>query len=286
MTDLVRLTDPREGADVIERVWRDAQPEEHLTVREVHRVLTADPGLVLATLDGTGVVAATRHSDGDVTRGHIRLLAVIESSRGRGTGGNLLHEAESWLIDGGATQIRWGAEVPWYLWPGIDSRWDPALSLATRAGYGRTGTAVNLALNTDFRLSASGSAPPQVHRLTSADRHRVAVARAMVARNWSPWLVEFDLAVESGTLFVAFVQDDPAGFMAHSTLRDGWLGPMGTDPRFRRRGIGAQVLAAACADLQQRGTQTAQIAWVGPVDYFLSLGARPSRTFVQLQRQV
>lgn len=286
MEPLLRLT----GADDIARslvdVWGRARPREPLTPAEVSRIIRADPGLVLATPSLSGIIAVTRRGSADAGRGHIRLLAVDPAQRRRGEASALLDAAQAWLIDQGASAIRWGAEAPWYLWPGIDSTWHEAVSLARYRGFRQTGQAVNLALATDFQ--APTPAGIVVDRLSRSPAHaaQVSAARAMVTRNWPPWLVEVDLAIDSGTLFVAFSGDAPLAFMAHSTLRHGWLGPMGTEPDHQRRGAGRAVLSAACADLAQRGVATAQIAWVGPVSYFTDLGARQCRTFLQMQMQL
>jgi len=286
MAPLVRLTDIEHAGGEVVEIWNRAQPQEPLSPSEVGRILAADPGLVLVTPDRSGVLAATLRSSTSGRRGHVRLIAVDDARRRQGVASQLLDAAIDWMVRQGATSLRWGAEAPWYLWPGIDAAWDAALALAAHRGARQTGEAVNLCLTTDFHIEPPAGVT--IERLTSAAHHAdmVAAARELVGRNWPPWLVEFDLAVESGTLFVAFAGSEPLAFMAHSTLRHGWLGPMGTDPEHQSRGVGAATMSAACADLAQRGVDTAQIAWVGPVSYFTRLGARPCRTFRQMAQEL
>lgn len=258
-------------ADVIASVWNQAQPSEPLTEPEIRRVLQHDPGVVIATDEG--VIAATAHEG----RGHIRLLAVVPRARRRGLGWALLNTAEQWLWDQGVASLQWGAEIPYYLWPGVDRDWTAAVELATKAGYACVGTAVNMSIRTDLEVPAV----LPVHRIAE-EGARVHAVRKFVHDNWAVWLPEVDLAVQQGTLFAAFDDDRPVGFMAHSTLRRGWLGPMGVDESYRRQGIGAVLLQAACADLADRAFPTAQIAWVGPTDYFARLGATACRTFLRM----
>lgn len=271
--DMLRCMDVLTARDAgrIARIWNRAQPSEALTEGEIHRILHHDPGVVLTT--GPGVVAATARAG----RGHIRLLAVMPEVRHRGHGRALLDAAENWLGARGTTTLVWGGEIPYYLWPGLDQDWTAATHLALAAGYESRATAVNMTITTNLQ------APPTlpVIQITGQDPRWRAVEE-FVADNWQAWLIELGLAGEQGTLFVAFDGDRPVSFMAHSTLRQGWLGPMGTDAAYRGRGIGASVIQAACADLASRGFSTAQIAWVGPTDYFARLGATRSRTFLRL----
>ncbi len=285
MKPLLRLTGSEHTAGAIVDVWGRAQQHEVLTLPDVTRVLVADPGLVLATPSLSGIIAVTLRHSGGKTRGHVRLVAVDAAEQRRGQATGLLDAAEAWFAEQGASSIRWGAEAPWYLWPGIDNDWRPAMTLARDRGYRCTAEAVNLSVATDFRAPTPTGV--EVERLSADPVHaaHVSTARAMVAQHWASWLVEFDLAVESGTLFVAFADAAALAFVAHSTLRQGWIGPMGTSPQHRRHGVGAALLSAACADLSERGISTAQIAWVGPVSYFTKLGARPHRTFVQVEKQ-
>jgi GNAT superfamily N-acetyltransferase len=255
----------------ISELWNRAQPAEPLTATELTTILDLDPGIVLST--DTGVVATTTRAD----RGFIRLLAVAPEARNRGQGRALLTAAEAWLTDHGVTTIRWGSEIPYYLWPGLDEAWKPAVTLATTSGYTCTGTALNMTIHTD--LDAPKTLP--VHRIGDRDP-RITATRRLIQDNWAPWLTEVNLAATSGTLFVAFDGDRAVSFMAHSTLRRGWLGPMGTDPDYQGRGIGTSVLQATCADLASRGFETAEIAWVGPTDYFARFGATRSRTFLAM----
>lgn len=266
--------------------WKRSQATEPLSPADVSRILTVDPGLILATPSKSGVIAVTLRNSGGVVRGHIRLLAVDASHKQQGEASGLLDFAEAWLAAHGASVVRWGAEVPWYLWPGIDTSWHAAVTLARARGYRQTGEAVNLSLATRFRASTPSRVG--VAQLSQAPQHaaRVTAARAMVAHHWEPWLVEFDLAVAAGTLFVAIVQDTPVAFLAHSTLRRGWIGPMGTAPQYQGQGIGAALLSAVCSDLTARGVATAEITWVGPVAYFTRLGARRYRTFAQMEKSI
>lgn len=297
----------RDAIPALAALWAASSPES-VVPEELARTVGDGEGIVLADPGAAGAVAATarRTAAGEVT-GHIRLIVVRPSARRQGVGRRLLGAAEEWLRSRGATTVRFGADLPRYLWPGIDVTDLATQSLALSAGYAPTGCILNLSLDTGFRAPVpagvrvgrlpparrSGGAeevesaavradPAAVHPDPAAAADAV---RALVARCWPAWGTEVDLALDAGTLCAAMVGGDVAapaqavGFCAHSTLRIGWIGPLGTDPAYEGRGIAAAVLAATCADLARGGRSRAEVAWVGPLGWFADRGATTSRVF-------
>ena len=291
-------------------LWNLSAPDEPLTADELAGVCFDDPGVVLATPDGAGVVAVVvrRHErpaqrphapavathavaepdggqpNGDVVVGHVRLVTVHPESRRRGLGAWLVRAAEQWMVAQGASVSVLAAEAPIYLWPGVDASNIAAQCLAESTGYRSTGSEINMALTSAFRAPAPDAVV--VRRLT--DDRDVAAARSLVEATWPQWLVEFDLGVAAACVHGAFVSavgpdddNDPVavGFCAHSVLRTGWLGPMGTDPSCRSRGVGSALVSAAATDVMVAGLADVEISWVGPVRFYAKLGARRSRSF-------
>lgn len=284
------------------QLWRVAAPDEAIPARELGVVCfegASDPSIVLGTADGSAAVAAVARVRAGTLVGHVRLLAVHPSGRRRGLGRTLLAAAEGWLRDQGAARVTLGADTPYYLWPGIDATNLAAQAVARQAGYQLVGAAVNLALPIGFR--APTPVGVQVEGVSAACADPV---RAFVATHWPIWLPEFELGLARGTAFAAFADPVPGcragsrsrdvlGFANHSNLRPGWVGPMGTSPAHRGRGIGAALLAAVCADLGARAAEGAgerprhvEIAWAGPLGFFADLGARTSRVFLRYSREL
>lgn len=187
----------------------------------------------------------------------------------------------AWLAEQGASSVTFGADLPYYLWPGIDTSNLPALALAQDSGFTLGGLALNLRLDTGLtRPTPFGVSISQV----VATGGQAQLVRALIAANWPGWLAEWELGLVGGTAFAAFQDGRAVGFVNHSNLRPGWIGPLGTDPAERSHGIGAALMAAACADLRERGYGEAEIAWVGPLGYMADLGARPGRVFARATR--
>jgi GNAT superfamily N-acetyltransferase len=138
-----------------------------------------------------------------------------------------------------------------------------------------------MAMTTAYR--ASTPAGIEVRRVVDGD---VDDLQALIDAHWPLLLTEMQIAHARGSLWTARAGGRLVGFSAHSTMRTGWIGPMGTAPDHRGRGVGAALLSAACEDLQQRGIPAADIAWVGPVEYFAAKGARVTRTFERYVREL
>lgn len=221
-------------------LWNLSAPDEPLTADELAGVCFDDPGVVLATPDGAGVVAVVvrRHErpsqrthpptvathavaepddvqaisiqqsssdarpSGDaMVVGHVRLVTVHPESRRRGLGAWLVRAAEQWMVAQGASVSVLAAEAPIYLWPGVDASNIAAQCLAESTGYRSTGSEINMALTSAFRAPAPDAVV--VRRLT--DDRDVAAARSLVEATWPKWLVEFDLGVAAACAHGAFV---------------------------------------------------------------------------------
>lgn len=261
------------------RLWNRSCPGEPLTVTELTTVIADGTGTVLASSDGRAAIAFTQGVGDARQRGNVRLLVVAPEARGHGLGRTLLAVAEERLRSRGVDTIRLAGGVPRYLWPGIDTASTEARALARSAGYGCRGTAVNMTISTGFRARTPAGIDI---RWVDADGDSVlqsAGLQELVREHWPLWLTEVQLAAERGTLCGAWSATGPIGFIAHSTMRSGWIGPMGTHPGHRGGGVGAALLSAVCTDLAGRDHASADIAWVGPVDYFAAKGARVTRTF-------
>jgi len=252
-----------------------ALPGERLTADELAACCFEDPGVVLASPDGDGVVAAVRRPLGATSLVFVKLVAVRPGAQRAGLGRRLLAAVEAWAFDGGAAGVHLAGSAPAYLWPGVDASWVGMLCLAEAAGYEPVGAELNMGLPTTYRSDLPAGV--EVRRvLEDAD---VAAVVGLVAGEWPHWLPELDRAIEQGGCLAAWRGGEVVAFGCHSVNRAGWIGPMGTVPAAGRGGIGHALLGLLCRDLMIAGHERAEIAWVGPVRFYAKAGAEVSRVF-------
>lgn len=252
---------------------------EHLDRRELENTLWSGRGdaVVLGDDGGCGAVAVLSYG----RIGIVRFLAVAAGSRRRGVGSALLRAGTAWLVDRGATELWTGADAPFYLWPGVDAAWTPALSFFEAAGYERAGVELNMS----FGVGAATASPPAG---VSVERVRDgADVIPFVASRWPHWVAETERGIADGHCFAATDDEGVVGFICHSVCRQGWLGPMGTDPARQHGGVGSALVAAVATDLRAAGHNAVEIAWVGPVGFYAkAVGAVVSRTFVRMRSRI
>lgn len=248
-----------------------ALPGERLDPEDLLAVCWAD-GEVLATADGGAVVAV---KPGEAAA--IRALAVRPDRRRRGLGRALLHAAEDRCFEAGASTVQLGGEAPFYVWPGVDLRWTPAMVLAETEHYRRRSVELNLRVPTG---ADTRPAPPGVIVECPAPPSSVDGALVLAARAYPNWVPELRRGAERGVVATARTADGVIAFGCHSVNRRTWIGPMATDPDGQHRGTGSAVLGALLADLAARDEATAEIAWVSTVAFYArSSGAEVDRAF-------
>jgi GNAT superfamily N-acetyltransferase len=156
------------------------------------------------------------------------------------------------------------------------------LALAEVAGFERRGLALNMSAPTTFRAGA----PEGVEVRRALDEADAAAALGLCRAHWPHWEAEVQRGVEHGSCLVAAVHGgEVAGFACHSVNRAGWVGPIGTDPAHRRRGIAAALMGEVCRDLAAAGHAEAEISWVGPIAFYSRvMGASVSSAYVTCWR--
>lgn len=285
MAELTEWT--RDSSGQLAELVDAALAAEGLTEDELIACLWEDPdgGVTLAAPRGEAAVSLVVRDSGDRRLAYYKLLVVRPDVHRRGLGRELVAAAEEWTVAQGATDLIVGASAPFYFWPGVDFQALGALCLFEASGYRPLGAEFNMACPTTFRAPA----PEGVTVERVLDDAAVVATTAFCTANFPNWVPELDRGIEGGGGFRA-VDDATAetvGFACHSVNRLGWIGPMGTDPNSRHRGVGASLLAALCRDIHAAGRPSAEVAWVGPAGFYANTaGATVSRVFRRLARNL
>lgn len=267
MNHVIELT--ADDAAQIAAFTRVAAPYDLLNTDSVRRSIFDDPdpqtvrAIFGAGLEAVGV-AVVRGS-----HGFVKFLAVHPRARRRGLGRTLLAELESFCREHGATTVDIGTSAPYYVVPGVDLRLMEAMVLLNESGYVRVDEAVTLTV--PLRDLLAPRLP--VH---TADESDLDAIRPWVERSFPQWINELQRGVGLGRCVV----HADLGFACHGVNRDGWFGPIATNPDAGQRGIGTSTLLGALHAMRAEGHERAEIAWAVALDFYgKAVGARVGRVF-------
>jgi GNAT superfamily N-acetyltransferase len=261
------------------RLDRDALPEiaalcerglrEALSPAEIDGALFAPDQPAVVRGDPAVGVVATVTTEG---QGHIRLLVVDPSARGRGEGHALVAAAHADARAAGHGSLTVGADAPYFLWPGVPSTELALLCLLERHRYARVET--NFDMTIDL---AQLPGDPGGHVIATADdRDEV---DAFATTHWSNWKAEVLRALDKGNLVISRDGEGIAAFCAFEVNRRGFLGPVASRPDLIGRGAGRAPLIGALHELRSRGRSSIDVVWVGPIVPYARVGGHVSSVY-------
>jgi GNAT superfamily N-acetyltransferase len=225
--------------------------------------------------------------------GWIKLFFTEKKFRRQGIARTLYREIES-QIKSKVSRIQMLDSNPNYLTPGIDPLYTEAIAFVEREGFEKFKDTANMVADLSQNLDTSEneqdllSQDIHIRRAKSSDRKEVA---EFLQNHWAAWVEEVDLAFENTpiSLHLGYDNGKLAAFSAYdiNNVGCGWFGPMGTDPGFRGKGVGAILLKRCLADIKRQGQTHAVIPWVGPIPFYLHhVGARVRRIFWRYRKEV
>jgi len=227
----------------------------------------------------------------------IRVLAVHPAARGEGIGGQLLKACEDQIWQNAARRARLLDEPGNYLAPGIDLQNDDTIRWLERKGYVCRDKHINLIVDVknNPKVSAERAADLtsraiaqgyEVRRGTRDDSEMLSASISMGFGGAWPFEIERALCGEPPGVHVAWFDGRPAAFAAHDGNNQGlgWFGPAGTWPEHRGHGLGEALLIACLVDIAA-AHHTAEIAWVGPREFYeKAVGVIGERTFAVMTK--
>jgi GNAT superfamily N-acetyltransferase len=263
--------------DTLAALCAAAMPREQLTRDELDYLCFGATDEIIGDERAAAVLQLQRF--GEHVAGWLTLVAVDPAEQGKGRGKELVEAVCARARDHGASQVLLASAIPRYIWPGVEIANTRAGMLLETCGFEREWVGINMAIDTAFRRE-----PPAgivVERETGTG------AREFARVAYPHWVEELDRAVGNGSAFAARnAAGETIGFGCHSVNRFGWIGPMATDPTRQHGGVGSAIVAALCADLQERGCPTGEISWVSNLRFYGKCGATVSRVFLGGRRRL
>lgn len=284
-------------------IWQASATWDPLTLSVLREKLWEDvdyhPDFELAAVEDNQIagfgVGVCRTFSGQ-TVGYLKMMAVAPELQRKGIGTSIYGQLEDRLRQAGVNEIRLAESAPNYLTPGIDRRYESALSFFAKQGFEEQSTARNMRVDLDawhniYAPKATGDQTADDVQIVRATGEHLSAVRSFINEHWPTWWSEVRNAIENdpGTLFIAIDEGRVIGFAAHDANNrgTGWFGPMGTSHAARNRGVGGRLLAKCLEDMRHTGLQHAIIPWVGPVDFYRQqCGAVLDREFARLSKKL
>lgn len=246
------------------------------TADELARALFAPDQPATVRGDPEVGVVATVEGDG---RGYLRLIVVDPAHRGLGYGRALLDAGEADLRERGMRSVTVGADAPYYLFPGVDTRETALLCMLERAKYVR----VEANFNMDLELDVIPPDPGGWELASAADRDAVST---WAERYWANWGPELRRALDRGTLVLTRDTEGIAGVCAYDVNRAGYVGPVAVRHELLGQGAGVVPLLGALHRMRADGRRRVEVAWVGPIVPYARVGATIGRVFFVYRKEL
>jgi len=235
----------------------------------------------------------------------LRLLAVDPGQRQQGIGSALLHACEQQIrVHSSVARIM---DQPGnYLSPGIDDRNQETIAWLAKRGFAPCGQACNLRIDMQHNPRVSPErlqegltrCHTRGYQVSRMEATQIQSCQAWVAQHFSQgWAFELGRAAEADPkgVHLAFQvssnpQGGPAlvGFAAQGGNNQGLgsFGPTGTLEEHRGQGLGAALLLSCLIDIQATGLPFAEVAWIGPRDFYDKIaGIHSERHFTAMSKE-
>jgi mycothiol synthase len=213
-----------------------------------------------------GVVATVPEGDS----GSVRLIAVHPDNRRRGHGAALVRAAEADLES--AKVVTFGADPPYFLFPGVPTTETWLCYLLERNHYAREETNYNVVV--DLTRVPDGPGSSEIANGSGRDE-----LEEWARRHWPNWHLELLRAFDQGGLALTRDEEGIAAVCAFDVNREATLGPVASRPDLIGAGAAKGVLLDALAAMCRAGYDRIEVLWVGPLVPYARVGGTIGQTF-------
>jgi len=190
----------------------------------------------------------------------------------------LLNEYLEIMKGKGKEVIRYADFASWYIFPGLDLRYEYYLLRLLKRGFRKVGECVDYEVDLlGFRI------PNRVKELLKRNQERGIVFRRgkrgeekkvteWILEHFGPfWKYEAMMAYTKGerpTIWLALRGEEVIGFSCYSALHKDWFGPIGVDKKARGLGIGTILLFKSLEDMRSAGRRIIRIPWTSHLFFY------------------
>lgn len=260
-------------------------------------------GRIAGCMIGVRRIQAEEVGDSQFGIGWITAFFVAPEFRRFGIGSELLMQCERFLLSVGCTKICCNGYAPYYVAPGVDARYEPAVGFLESRGYQVFTEPVAMG------MSLVGVETPDRVREISAELAGDGVEVTWLEDQYEAGLLQFlrtefpywyssvKVALECGRkdILIAVKGDEVVGFTQwENPLTDppngaaGRFGPFGVKADMRNRGIGAVIFYRLVEEVQLKGATRLWFGWAGPrnLTFYERAGCVVERQFKMFSKSV
>jgi ribosomal protein S18 acetylase RimI-like enzyme len=203
----------------------------------------------------------------------IKLFAVREDCRKMGVATALFDELENRLKEDGVKRIRISDYPFWYLFSGVDLKYEDAIDFLSLRGFRKAGETVDyeidlLRFHIPKRLASISISPFTIRRAKHEDRETVF---KWIKTEFSVfWAYEADASFKhtDPKLWIAEENGKIIGFAVYGALEPHWFGPIGVSTEARSKGIGSILLFNCLKSMREEGQRHTVIPWTSHLFFY------------------
>ena len=236
-------------------------------------------GRIIGCMIGVRRIVAEEVGDSQFGIGWITAFFVVPEYRRLGIGTELLLNCEQFFRDAGCSRICCNGYAPYYIAPGVDARYEPAVGFLESHGYAVFTEPVAMGMSlvgvtTPERVKEIEDAiePHGFEVLWLEEKYEEGLLE-FLRSEFPYWFSSVKVALECGRrdILIAAKGKEVVGFTQwENPLTDppngaaGRFGPFGVKAELRNQGIGAVIFYRLVQEVQAKGADRLWFGWAGP----------------------
>lgn len=256
------------------QIFKSCFPELKIDENNFNRLAFSDDTKLFRESEGFAVCRGSR----------ITLLCVSPDSRGKGTGSALLSQCEAHIKSNGSISASIGGNM-------LIGATEGSYEFFVKRGYTLSGDFTEMELPLENFTAPQADIPENAEfRFYDGD---IEALRAAVAEVDEEWVQYFD---DDGCFFCCFMDGELASFciigederclLSDGNAKIGSIGCVGTVPKFRRKGLGLQMVALGAEWLKKRGCDSVFIHYTHLYNWYGKLGAEVFLRFTTAEKEL